>query len=157
MREYDWTTVPWRDAEWEKHERYILGEDKFEQEHLCHFLGSQGTLISGKILRTLVYREPVKLLAENKMKVYKEPQANTLYLITADTSYGKDLDYSAFIVYDISKTPYEMVATFKCNETPSELYPSVLCVAAKYYNSAWIFAENNDIGSKVLHILINDL
>lgn len=154
--EYDWHTVPWRDSEWEKRERAMLG-DKFEQEHLCEFIGSQGTLISGRILRTLSYRETVAKMYEDKISVYEPPKANTPYLLVADTSYGKELDYSAFIVYNITQSPYRMVATFKHNDVPHELYPDVIKAAAKYYNDAWVFAESNDIGSQVLHVLQNDL
>lgn len=157
LREYDWHTVPWRDEAWERNERSTLGEEKFEQEHLCEFLGSQGTLISGKVLRTLVYREAVKLLAEKKLNVYEEPKPNTPYLLVNDTSYGKELDYSAFIVYDISQAPYRMVATYKCNDIAHQLYPDVIKAAANYYNDAWVFGENNDIGSQVLYILQNEL
>jgi hypothetical protein len=156
LREYDWRTVPWRDEDWERRERAMLG-DKFDQEHLVEFIGSQGTLISAKSLRTLSYRESVAKMYEDRITVYETPKANTPYLLVADTSYGKELDYSAFIVYDISKAPYRMVATFKHNDVPHELYPDVIKAAAKYFNDAWVFGENNDVGSQVFHILQTDL
>lgn len=156
LREYDWHTVPWRDEAWEKNERAML-QDKFEQEHLVEFIGSQGTLISGRVLRTLVYKEAIKLLADDKMKVYQEPKANTPYILINDTSYGKELDYSAFIIYDISEAPYRMVATYKCNDIAHQLYPNIIKAAANYYNDAWVFGENNDVGAQVLYILQNDL
>jgi len=156
LREYDWRAVPWRDQLWEQRERSVLG-DKFEQEHMCEFLGSQGTLISGRILRTLSYREAIKKIYDDKIKIYEEPKANTPYLLIADTSYGKELDYSAFIIYDITQAPYRMVATFKHNDTPYELYPNVIKAAANYYNDAWVFGENNDVGTHVFALLQNDL
>lgn len=158
VREYDWTTVPWRveDKQWIVREKAILG-DKFDQEHLCEFLGSKGTLIGVKTLRTLAYREPIEKLAEDKLLVYDRPKPNTPYLLVNDTSYGKELDYSAFIVYDISQSPYRMVATYKSNDVPHQLYPDVIKAAANYYNDAWVFGENNDIGAQVLYILHNDL
>jgi len=156
IREYDWHTVPWRDELWEKRERAALG-DKFDQEHLVEFIGSQGTLISSKALRTLTYRESVAKMYEDKILIYQPPKPDTPYLLVADTSYGKELDYSAFIVYDITQAPYRMVATFKHNDVPHELYPDVIKAAAKYYNDAWVFGENNDVGAQVFHILQNDL
>lgn len=156
LLEYDWKTVPWRDEEWLRIERAVLG-DKFDQEHLCEFVGSIGTLISPKTLRTLAHRDPLELLAEQKLKVYERPKQNTAYLLVNDTSYGKELDYSAFIVYDISETPYRMVATYKCNDIASQLYPDVIKAAANYYNDAWVFGENNDVGAQVLYILQSDL
>lgn len=156
LREYDWHTVPWRDADWERRERGMLG-DKFDQEHMCEFVGSQGTLINSKTLRTLTYREAVTKMYEDKITVYEAPKPNTPYILIADTSYGKELDYSAFIVYDITQLPYRMAATFKHNDVPHELYPDVIKAAAKYYNDAWVFGENNDVGAQVFHILQNDL
>jgi Terminase RNaseH-like domain/Terminase large subunit, T4likevirus-type, N-terminal len=164
MREYDWRAVPWRtdtthpdyDPEWETRERAVL-KDKFDQEHLCEFLGSIGTLISGKVLRTLAGKQPIRLHADNCLKVYEEPVPGRLYLMTVDTSYGKELDSSAFIVWDITTAPYRIVALFSSNEVASQLYPNIIYATGRHYNDAWVFAEANDVGAQVLAILQNDL
>ncbi len=155
--EYDWRIVPWRDEKWEKDQRSVLGDEKFEQEHECHFLGSAGTLISGKFLRTMSFVDPIAFTLDNKMRIYEKPQLEKSYILIADSSYGKELDYSACVVVDITQTPYRVVAQYRDNTVSAQLYPNILSSIAKHYNNAWIFAENNDIGAQVLHILTNDI
>ena len=74
-----------------------------------------------------------------------------------DTSRGKGLDYSAFIVVDVSQVPYRTVATFRNNELPSMIYPTVVEQTAKYYNGAQVLIETNDVGQQVADILRDDL
>ena len=155
--EYDWTVVPWRDAAWEKDQRQTLGEEKFEQEYECHFLGSSGTLISGKVLRSLAFKDALKNALENKMQIYVMPEPGKSYILIADSSHGKELDYSAFVIIDVSVTPYRIVAKYRNNDISAQLYPNVICSSAKMYNNAFVLGENNDIGSQVLYILNSDL
>lgn len=157
IREYDWTMVPWRDEAWARDQRSTLGEEKFEQEFLCHFIGSAGTLISGKILRTLEHIEPIQMLLDNKYYVYSEPIPNTPYMIVVDTSHGKDIDESAFLVMDISSAPYKIAAKYASSTIEPEVYPNLVVAAAKRYNDAYIMAENNDMGALVLKVIIDDL
>ena len=155
--EYDWTVVPWRDKAWEKDQRQTLGEEKFEQEYECHFLGSSGTLISGKVLRSLAFRDALQNALEDKMQIYTLPEPGKSYILIADSSHGKELDYSAFVIIDVSVTPYKIVAKYRNNDISAQLYPNVICSAAKMYNQAFVLGENNDIGSQVLYILNSDL
>jgi hypothetical protein len=154
--EYDWKAVPTRDKKWEQNERSMLG-DKFAQEHEIEFLGSAGTLISATALKNMVFTDPVLTSMENKLKIYENPKEMCPYVITADTSYGKEIDYSAFIVFDVSKAPYRIVATYKNNDISAQEYPGVIKTVANFFNRAYVMAESNDIGAMMLQILTQDM
>lgn len=161
---YDWTMVPWRDQKWADEQFGTFGEELFEQEYLCEFHGSSGTLISGKFLRNMAWVSPLKRMMctapniqDHKLFVYKDAEPNRSYLISVDTSHGKELDDSAFSVIDITEAPYRVVARFKDNSISPYQYPTVVVATAKHYNNAWILAENNDVGDKVIHIITQDL
>lgn len=162
-REYDWTVVPWRDQKWADEQKATLGEEKFEQEYLCMFHGSSGTLISGKVLRSMAWITPIdkKLNGmgrdDHKLLIYRTPVPGNVYCLTADTSHGKELDFSAFSIIDMTQSPYYVVASFRDNNISPLLYPSVIVSAAKHYNNAWVLAENNDIGAQVIHIVAQEL
>jgi hypothetical protein len=78
-------------------------------------------------------------------------------VLVADTSHGKELDYSAFIVVDVSKSPYKIVATYKNNNISAQEHPNVIKSIAAHYNKAYVLGENNDIGAMMLNILTGDL
>lgn len=161
---YDWTMVPWRDQKWADEQLATFGEELFEEEYLCEFHGSSGTLISGKFLRNMKWITPVDKkfqskagIEDHKLYIYKKPEPNHTYIVCVDTSHGKELDDSAFTVIDISKAPYYVVARYNNNSISPYEYPSVVVSIAKHYNQAWILAENNDVGDKVIHIICQDL
>lgn len=124
--------------------------------HNCEFLGSSNTLISPQTIRRLVFKTPIKASDEG-LRIYSDPVPNGLYTMVVDTSRGKGLDYSAFIVVDVSQVPYKTVATFRNNETPSIIYPTVVEQTAKYFNYAQVLIETNDVGQQVADILRDDL
>lgn len=161
---YDWTMVPWRDQKWADEQLATFGEELFEQEYLCEFHGSSGTLISGKFLRNMAWITPLEKkmsskpgIEDHKLFIYTKPVPGHVYLVSVDTSHGKELDDSAFVVIDITEAPYRIVARFADNSISPYLYPQVVVQIAKHYNSAWILAENNDVGDKVIHIITQDL
>ena len=47
---------------------------------------------------------------------YVEPKKNHEYVITVDVSRGVQSDYSAFVVFDATKMPYNVVAKYRNNE-----------------------------------------
>lgn len=161
---YDWKVVPWRDQKWADEQLAILGEELFEQEYLCEFHGSSGTLISGKFLRNMAWIAPLSKMMnskpgiqDHKLFVYQDAKPGNVYCISVDTSHGKELDDSAFSVIDITEAPYRVVARFKDNSISPYEYPNIVVATAKHYNNAWVLAENNDIGDKVIHIITQDL
>jgi len=152
-----WDQVPGRNKVWKQDMQLALGEEKFLQEQECEFVGSGGTLISSAALKKLYFLEPLAEKLEHKLKIYKEVVKGHRYVACCDVSQGKELDFSAMSVIDVTQMPYEVVATYHCNSIPAELYPDVIAQVAQYYNMAYVLVESNDIGTLVLKILIDDL
>ena len=153
--EVHWSEVPGRDQKWKQQTIANTSEQQFKVEFECEFLGSVDTLISVSKLKTLIYEDPIK--SNKGLSVYKEPIEDSSYLITVDVARGIGRDYSAFIIYDISNIPYQVVATYKNNEIKPMLFPNIIHELAKSYNMAYILAEVNDIGDQVASILHYDL
>jgi len=151
-----WSDVPGRDEVWKEETIKNTSQDQFNQEFECEFLGSSNTLISPNAIRRMVFKTPIKS-SEQGLRIYSDPVPNGLYTMVVDTSRGKGLDYSAFIVVDVSQVPYKTVATFRNNEIPSIIYPTAVEQTAKYFNNAQVLIETNDVGQQVADILRDDL
>lgn len=162
-----WTMVPGRDEKWKDDFIRNTSLRQFQQEIECNFLGSTNTLVSGEKLATLAYKEPVNKFSD--MIIFEEPikyaldddtgkpiSGDHLYAICVDVSEGKNLDYSAFSVIDISSMPYKQVAIYRNNNIPPMLFPSVIKVCAEYYNNAHVLVEIN-MNPQIADILCEDL
>ena len=150
-----WSEVPGRDEVWKKQTIANTSEQQFKVEFETEFLGSVDTLISPSKLNSLVYDDP-RTNGEG-MDVYEDPQDEHDYLITVDVARGVGIDYSAFVIVDITTFPHRVVAKFRNNEIKPMLFPSVIHEMAKAYNDAYILCEVNDIGDQVASILNFDL
>jgi len=150
-----WSEVPGRDEVWKKQTIANTSEQQFKVEFETEFLGSVDTLISPSKLNSLVYDDP-RTNGEG-MDVYEDPQDEHDYLITVDVARGVGIDYSAFVIVDITTFPHRVVAKFRNNEIKPMLFPSVIYEMAKAYNDAYILCEVNDIGDQVASILNFDL
>lgn len=153
--EAHWSVVPGRDQAWYEEQIRVLGEEKFNQEYGCEFLGSANTLISGAKLGAMPWKDP--MLKHGCVDVYEKPQPGHLYIIPVDTARGTNLDYSAFTVIDATTAPYRVVAKYRSNKIDSYNYPSVIHNVATIYNNAHLLVEINDVGKQVADILHNDL
>lgn len=119
--------------------------------HNCEFLGSVDTLISGSKLASLVQERPIK--SSSGLDVYQDPIENHNYVITIDVARGVDLDYSAFVVFDVTELPYRVVAKYKNNEIKPMLFPYIIRDTANAYNNSYILCEINDVGDQVANAL----
>jgi hypothetical protein len=149
--------VPGRDEAWAADQLKTLGDVKFKQEIGTEFLGSSNTLISGAALAQMVTKEPIHMDKEGSLKAYFSPIDGHNYVIVADTARGIGGDYSAVSVFDVSDTPYVMVARYHSNTIAPMLLPDVILKLAKDYNNAYVLIETNDIGRQVSDILYSDL
>jgi hypothetical protein len=84
--------VPGRDEKWAAEQLKSLGEVKYNQEVMCHFLGSSYTLISGRALGLMTSSEPI-LDNEEGLCIYEQPMLDRIYVIVVDTSRGVGGDY----------------------------------------------------------------
>lgn len=150
----EWHENPDRDEVWLEDQRKNLGELKFRQEVLCDFLGSSKTLVDGKILGTLAFKKPI--YEEKELRIYEQPQKDHSYICTVDTSRGQHLDYSAFVVIDVTSLPYSIVATYKDNTISTQAYPHLIYKICTKYNNAYALIEINDIGQVVADALYQD-
>jgi hypothetical protein len=150
-----WSDVPGRTPKWREETISNTSERQFSQEFECEFLGSSNTLIDGKVLQRLTYIAPIH--SSSNVDIYQQPQKNHRYIITVDTSRGVDIDYSAFVVFDITTIPYNIVCKFRANDISPLVYPNVIVQVGNLYNEAYILVETNDIGQQVVDILYHDL
>ena len=152
----NWRSVPGRTPEWAERQRKALGDEKYMQEMECEFHGSSGTLISGRVLKTLAFVKPETFEGIVGLCFYERPQKGHKYVLVADTSRGKGLDYSAFTVIDVTEIPYRVVCTYKDNDISPILYPSIIAKMGKWYNEAYCLIEINDNGQQVVDSLFDD-
>jgi len=154
--EVHWSQVPGRDAKWKEQTIANTSQRQFTQEFECEFLGSVDTLIAASKLRTMVYDDPIT--NNNKgLVVYENPQKEHDYIVTVDVARGVGSDYSAFLVFDITKFPYRLVARYRNNEIKAIMFPTIVVDIAKGYNRAYILTEVNDIGDQVASMMHYDL
>ena len=150
-----WSEVPGRDDVWKEQTIANTSEQQFKVEFECEFLGSINTLIAPSILRNMVYDTPITKNAG--LDIYEKPEKDHNYIVTVDVARGLGNDYSAFIVFDVTQFPYEVVAKYRNNEIKPMLFPNVILDVAKGYNNAYVLVEVNDIGDQVASILQYDL
>ena len=153
--EVHWSQVPGRDAKWKEETIKNTSPRQFAQEFECDFLGSADTLISPAKLQNIPFHDPIKSNAG--LDVYKRAEKDHEYIITVDVARGIGGDYSAFIVFDITTMPYQIVAKYRNNEIKPVLFPSVIFQVAKEYNNPYILVEVNDIGDSIAATLNYDL
>ena len=153
--EVHWSEVPNYDEAWKKETIENIGEESFDQEYECSFLGSTHTLITSSKLRNIAWRVPK--YSKNGLDIFVDPQEGHEYVTIVDTAEGVGLDYSAFTVIDVSDVPYRVVAKYRKNDIPSVMYPEVVYNVATKYNHSYVLVETNSIGQQVADILHQDL
>ena len=153
-----WDDVPGRDETWKQKTLEDMNYDyeKFAQEYENEYLGSSGTLISGSALKNLVEGITIPTNSRHGVNMYHEPIEGHTYVIVADVSRGKGLDYSAFQLIDITKMPYIQALTFRDNMISPAEFAQVIHEFGKKYNDCSILTEINDIGQQVAELLFYD-
>lgn len=154
--EANWRQVPGRTQEWANEQLKVLGEEKYYQEMECEFHGSAGTLISGRILKTLTFKTPKTGSTLLGLSIHQEPIKDNKYIMVVDTARGKGLDYSAFVVIDVTEIPYRVVAVYRDNEISPMVYPSIIKKIGEYYNQCYTLVEVNDNGQHIVESLFYD-
>ena len=150
-----WSMIPGRDEKWQKQTIENTSQRQFNQEYNCEFLGSSNTLIDASKLGTIPYADPIS--KKGSVDKFEEVIPGHTYLVSVDTSRGSGIDYSAFIVFDITSVPYKVVAKYRDNEIESLVYPTIVYNVGRHYNYAYVLVEVNDIGQQVADILLHDL
>lgn len=149
--EVHWSEVPGRDEKWKQETIRNTSEAQFATEFECEFVGSVDTLINPSKIRMLSHNTP--LVSNAGLDLYERPEKGKDYVITVDVARGTVKDYSAFVVFDVSKMPYRMVAKFRDNEIKPILFPHTIEKVARQYNNAHVCVEVNDLGHQVADAL----
>ena len=113
------------------------------------FLGSANTLISGADLLRLKPSPAARREQDGSFVVYEDPRDGHSYVLAADTSRGRGMDYSAFSVIDVTEKPFRQVAVFRDNMISPLIYPNVIHRIAQRYN--------DDVGGTVADVLYHEL
>jgi hypothetical protein len=153
--EVHWSEVPGRDQKFKEQTIANIGKDAWDQEFDCSFLGSAGTLVSASKIRTLIYDQPIS--RSGGLDIYKSPEKDKIYLLIADCSEGVGKDYHAFVIIDVTKIPYKIVAKYKNNELKPMLFADVIKKAAEAYNNSYILIEIASVGEQVAKNIHYDL
>ena len=63
------------------------------------------------------------------------------------------MDYSAFVVIDVTNAPYKVVAKYRSNSVTPMIFPRFIYNIATYFNNAHVLVEANDVGQQVAESL----
>jgi hypothetical protein len=156
--EIKWNDVPGRDDAFRDKIVAEFGQAYFDQEYGAEFIGSGLTLIAGHVLNRMSndLLEPINDTRDSKIRVYAAPVKGRHYALCADISEGLGQDASAFLVLDITETPYTIAMAYQNNEVDEVTYAGIVHDAAHAYNEAMLLIEAN-YGAVVGRILWEDL
>tara|TARA_R110000824_G_scaffold80978_1_gene203424 strand:- start:3155 stop:4807 length:1653 start_codon:yes stop_codon:yes gene_type:complete len=163
-----WSVHPDHDAEWARLTERKIGPQAFAQEHDCDFIQSGNNVVSLKALewynlhptedeqsdegfRPFVREPEEKTWVDKNLWIWKYPNYEKKYIISADVARGDGEDYSGFHVIDIDS--YEQVAEYK-GKIATDVYAHLLHNTAVQYNNAFIVVENASMGHHVIMKII---
>jgi hypothetical protein len=148
-----WKEHPEYTEEWAKTTRTNVGERAWLQEYEGEFLGTGETFIDGGTLNTLKSQTDENFYKKhyNMMRVWKEPEPYHTYLLAADSSFGRDRDYSAFHIINLYNG--EQVAEFYSNRIGLNDFAAIIASEATKYNTAYVCPERNGLGLALIEQL----
>lgn len=152
-----WSEVPGRDEKWKQTTIKNTSAEQFRQEFDTEFLGSTNTLINVTKLKNMPYKNPRKVAENGNLKIYGFPKKNGVYFMTVDVARGRGGDYSAFSIFDATQVPYTQVVTYRSNNIPPMVYPTIIRRMAQTYNEAFVLVEINDVGQQISDILYHEM
>jgi hypothetical protein len=146
---------PGYDDDWAADQKRVLGQLKFNQEILMHFLGSSNTLIAGEVISKMTPYDYV--YQKDGLDITEKPIKGHVYVGIADTSRGVGGDSSVLSIIDITEIPYRLVAKYRSNKIQPLLFPSIIYKIAQDYNQAFVLVEINDNGQSVSDALFHEM
>ena len=157
-----WSMHPDRDQDWADAERKKIGTRAFAQEHDADFLQSGNNVVDYNDLiwytvnpdkrRSYITAPLEKIGFDSGLWVWKYPEEQRKYLVSADVARGDGSDYSAFQVLDIES--YEQVAEYR-GKVPTDIFGHMLVQTSLQYNSALLVIENNGPGWATIQKVID--
>ena len=153
--EVHWSEVPGRDEKWKEETIRNTSPEQFQSEFECEFLGSIDTLIAPSKIKATPHIPA--LTSKGGLQMFHKPEKDKTYVCTVDVARGTTKDYSAFIIFDVTKIPYTVVATYKNNEVKPFVFPSIIEKACKGFNDAHVLVEVNDLGQQISDTMMYEL
>ena len=150
-----WNLHPERDQAWRDAQTKQLGQKQAARQCDCQFASSGDNVISNEVLQALdkeCISEPIQKMHHDELWVWRFPQKQENYILSADVARGDGSDFSAFQILSIQKN--EQVAEFK-GKIPTTEFGQLIVRTAKMYNDALVIVENASIGWAVLQEIIN--
>ena len=141
---------------WEETTRANMPTKQWLQEYECSFLGTGDTFVEGEVLKNISAQTSEEYYTKynNRMRVWQDPEPHYSYLISCDTSLGRDRDYSAFHVINMYNG--QQVAEFYSNKTSINDFAKIIFNEGMAYNVATVVAERNTIGNNLIDWLYNN-
>jgi hypothetical protein len=164
----DWWQDPKKSSQpnWKEETIANIGLTKFQREYGNSFLGSIATLVDPDIVKNLKFREPLSTsrIHDNipephhkYLNIYEEPIRGHQYSIGVDSCKMTEEnagDALGMQVLDITVYPFRQVATFFATSGFHYLFaPEVAYKLGNFYNQAFMFVENNEVGQEVANII----
>lgn len=146
----EWNEVPGRDEVFRASIIAQFGENYWNQEFACAFIGSSATLISAAKLLTLADTPPI--MASENRRMFQKPIPGHLYACTVDTAEGLGGDFSVIMIFDVTTLPYQQVFIFQDRDIDPMALPGEVLSACRAYNNAMVLVESN-FGGLIADIL----
>ncbi len=150
----EWNEVPGRDEKFKEGIIKQYGQEFWDQEFACAFLGSSRTLISANKL--LILREETPLHQYDNARVYMMPEKGHHYAITVDVAEGLGGDATVVMCVDITTAPYQVAYIYENRHIEMMSLPSLIHTIARNYNEALVLVESN-FGQMVADMLWYEL
>jgi len=149
-----WDQHPDRDAAWATEERGRIGEERFRREHECEFIIYDETLIDSLKLLEIIGIEPILKMGQTRW--YKQPDPDSIFVVSLDPSTGTGGDNAAIQVIELSTMT--QIAEWCHNKTPVEGQMKAMLDILMYLKECkcdqlYWSVENNSIGEAALVVI----
>lgn len=158
--EIKWYEPPGRDEKFKQAEIAKIGDIRWKQEYECHFISNDPLLVDTVVLANLTKQtETIKPIGvSGEITFYKQPMANTIYLVGMDVATGSGSDFTTIVAYEFPSL--EQVAEFRSNTTSSviayHLLKKMLRIFEKAQGTVYFSVENNGVGEAVIALFEAD-
>lgn len=123
--------------------------------HNCSFASSGDTVINDLVLNSLQQescQDPIQMYCNEKLWIWKHPQQEKNYIVSADVARGDGEDYSAFHIICVQDD--QQVGQYK-GKINTKDYGNLLVQWSTKYNNAQLIVQNANIGWAVLQQIID--
>jgi hypothetical protein len=152
--EVKWDEPPGRDERFKNREIAKIGELRWRQEYLCEFLSSDPMLIDTIVVANLFNLvkkvKPIGTIGE--ITFFKEPQANTTFIVGMDVATGTGKDFTTLEVFEFPSLDH--VAEWRSNTTSSpiayQMLTKLLRILERTHSSVFFSVENNGVGEGII-------